>query len=242
MKRMHIWIAAAALLAGTLAARAQQPELEAFQQAAGDRSALYRGMLTENATVAANGHPYWSTPEYLRGDIVFEGNLYRDVPLNINAQTQHAQVKTGNLLFSISLSPVQVSSIDIDGHRFIGIGPDEGTLPEGFYEILGQGGACVYKHVDKQLQSSVSDSNGDRIGYYDPNYRSDIFSYYAYTPTYYFRDRDGQFSRIRNRGALLRKFPDKRKTIRKAVQDAGLLQPGASFDAFCKAVLNLAGE
>lgn len=241
-QQKYIWILAAALLAACVAARAQQAELEAFQQAAGDRSALYRGLLAENSTVPANGHPYWDTPEYLRGDIVFEGNLYRDVPLNINAQTQHALVRTSNQVFSIMLSPVQVSALDIDGRHFVGIGPDEGALPEGFYEILGQGGVCVYKHVDKRLQSSVSDSNGDRIGYYDPNYRSDIFNYYAYLSAYYFRDRDGQFTRIRNRGALLREFPDKRKMIRKAVQDAGLLQPGSSFDAFCKAVLNLAGE
>ena len=81
--------------------------------------------------------------------------------------------------------------------------------------------------------------NGDPIGYVDPGYRSDVHDYYAIDRTYYFKDMEGRFSRIRNKRDLVRKFPERRSEIRKAVSASGYELQGAGFDRYCISVLNL---
>lgn len=221
-------------------ARAQTPdELESFQQASGVQSVLFRGKQATRITFPANGNPYWEQPEFHSGEIVFEGNLYRDVLLNIDAHEQRALARHPSSTQTVALTPALTSSLVMDGRRFVGIGPGE-ELPEGFYEVFGTGPEQVYKHVDKVLNSSVADVNGAIIGYYDDNYRSDVFRYFGIRTTYYFRDAEGRFSRLKSRkNALLRKFPDRRKDIRKALKASGA---GSikNFDDYCKALLNVA--
>jgi hypothetical protein len=230
-----------ALLAGSQPARAQvQDELQAFQQYAGDRSILYRGKQGTRYTFLANGHPYWSQPAYERGDILFEGNLYRNVPINIDAVAQRALVQMENSPFAVALTPEHTPSFTMGGRQFVGIGPD-GALPEGFYEVFGDGPEHVYKHVIKQVNSNTQNVNGDIIGYYDPEYRSDVTRHFAIHKYYYFRDADGNFSRFKGRAALLRKFPD-RKKIRQGVSAIRGNQSDFSFDDFCKAVLYTAAQ
>ncbi len=224
-----------------LRAQAQVPdELETFQQASGNHAVLFRGKQATKISFPANGNPYWEQPDFQLGDIVFEGNLYRDVFLNIDAREQRALVTKVLGLMSVALPPSLTPSLTIGNRRFVGIGPGE-ALAEGFYEVFGSGEEQVYKHVEKVLNESINDVNGREIGYYDENYRSDVYRFFALRTSYYFRDADGEFSRIKSRGSLLRKFPSaKRKEIRKAVKAAGIGRSKADFDSYCKAVLNAA--
>jgi hypothetical protein len=222
---------------------AQVPdELETFQQASEDHSVLFRGRQATKITFPANGNPYWEQPLFQLGDIVFEDNLYRDVFLNIDAREQRALVTKALGLMAVALPPSLTPSLIIGDRHFVGIGPGE-ALSEGFYEVFGSGPEQVYKHVEKVLNESVNDVNGREIGYYDENYRSDVYRFFALRTSYYFRDAEGEFSRIKSRSSLLRMFPSaKRKEIRKAVKAAGIGSSKANFDAYCKAVLNAAAQ
>jgi hypothetical protein len=224
---------------GTFRAWAQE-ELASFQKASGDESVLFRGKQATRISFPANGNPYWDQPTFVRGNIVFEENLYRDVFLNIDAREQRALVQKSYGLQSIALTPAQTPSLTMGDRRFVGMGPGE-ALPEGFYEVFGTGPELVYKHVEKVLQSSVNDVNGSGIGYYDEHYRSDVYRYFAYNATYYFRNEAGEFTRIKSKGALLRQFKDRKKEIRKSLK-ANRNNSDTSFDAYCKAVLKAAAR
>lgn len=211
-------------------------ELQIFQDKAADRSVIFRGRQSARYNFLANGHPYWEQTAFESGDIVIEGNLYRDVTVNIDAVAQRVLVQLPGSPFSVALAPAQVSSLTINGRQFVGVGPGE-RLPEGIYEIFGQGTERVFKHVRKRLDNSVANVNGSTIGYYDENYRSNVYRHFAHIASYYFRDTDGQFSPIKGKGALIRKFPDRRREIRRGLKAAGLLD--ADFDTCCKAILNI---
>lgn len=229
-----------ALSVGCLSASAQgQAELETFQATAGERSVIFRGKQAARYSFPANGHPYWTQPAFETGEIVIEGNLYRDVPLNIDAHAQRALVQLEGSPVSVALTPAQVSSLTVNGRRFVGVGPD-GDLPEGFYEVFGEGAEQVYKHTFKRLENSVTNANGSTIGYYDENYRPDIVRHFSYFASYYFRDAAGQFSPFKGKSALLRHFPDRKREIRRGVNAAAIDRN--DFDAFCKAVLNIAAQ
>lgn len=228
------------LLVAGRPARAQAPtELESFQTAAGEHSVIFRGKQAARYTFPANGHPYWAQNTFSSGDITIEGNLYRNVPLNIDAVAQRALVQLTGSPVSVALAPAQVSDIVLDGRRFVGVGPDEG-VPEGFYEVFGQGPEQVYKHVRKRLDSSVNNVNGSTIGYYDENYRPEVVRHFTYIASYYFRDAAGHFVPIKGRNALLRQFPDRKREIRRGLLAAGI--GSSDYDAFCKAVLNIAAQ
>ena len=231
-----------ALLSGILPAYAQnRVELQAFQDAAGDRSILFRGQQAARYLFTANGHPYWSQPEFERGDITFEGNFYHNVPINIDAHAQRALVRFEDSPFAVALVPALTSSFTMGDRRFVGVGPGQ-AVPEGFYEIFGEGPELVYKNVYKRLDSSVNNVNGSVIGYEDPNYRSDVTRHFAYLKSYYFRDADGNFSRFKSLGTLIRKFPNRKQEIRKAVRAVRSRMTDSDFDVLCKTVLNTAAQ
>lgn len=216
-------------------------ELKAFQDAAGERSVLFRGKQAARYVFPANGHPYWVYPDFERGDITFEGNFYHDVPINVDAVAQRALVQLEGRPVAVALVPALTPSFTMGSRRFAGLGAG-GPLPEGFYEILGSSAHQVYKHVSKYVVNSPVNANGDGIGYYDEYYRADLPRHFAYRAAYYYLNADGSFSRIRNRRALLRKFPDRKREIRRALQARGLLDPDSDFDEFCETVLELAGS
>lgn len=234
---------AALLLACAGAAAQIPPEVRSFEQAAGSGSILFRGKQADAYERPANGNPYWSSPAFVPGEVVFEGNLYGDILVNIDAVDGKALVRKSDNPIAVALPPSSVSSISTGSERFVGISQGSGALAEGFYQVLGDGAFKVYKHVSKQLQSSTGNVNGDRIGYYDPAYNPELTQHYAIARTYYFMDADGQFSRIRSKGSLLRKFsPEQRKDIRRALSAAGLDTPGVDFDQYCITVLNTASR
>ncbi|MBR5076842.1 MAG: hypothetical protein IKX28_07545 [Bacteroidales bacterium] len=236
-------LAALACCPGAGAQAPDGPEVRLYQQMAESHAVIYSGREAEHYDFPYNGHPYWNTPEFRPGDIDFEGRHYYDVPLNIDAHTQRALLRFNNSAFTFALTPGAVSAVDIDGHHFVGVGPDVEGIQEGFYDVIGTGPAQVYKQVNKPLLSaSNTNVNGDDIGYEDPNYRPQVKLFFAYKVLYFFRDADGNFSRIRNRNALIKKFPSRKKEIRRAVGDAGLDLPKSNFDAFCEVVLNTAAR
>ena len=216
-------------------------ELKSYEEKVAERSILFRGKQAERYTFPANGHVYWESPEYFQATVEFEGRVYYDVPVNIEALTQRALVRLPGSQLAVALSPESVESIVTGDRRFTGVGPGQ-AIPEGFYEVFGYGPEYVYKHVEKRLQTSTSDVNGDNIGYYDPKYNPELTRYFAIRKSYYFRDAAGNFSVIKNRGDLLRKFPDRKKELRKAASAARLDIAGVSFDDYCKGVLRIASR
>lgn len=218
-------------------AHAQDPDaVREYQRLAGPRSILYRARQADNYTFSFNGTPFWEPGDFLTGDIVCEGRTYYGVHFRIDAHTHRALVKLDQNPFSVALLPQQVSSIQADGRRFEGVGPDQ-VLREGFYEVFGEGPEKVYKRVDKFLMSSVNNVNGASIGYEDPEYRVGVFSYFSLQKAYFFLDAEGHFTRLKGRNSLLKHFPERRTELRRAVREAGIGR--RQFDDCCRLVLKL---
>ena len=70
----------AALLGIALGAAAQDPE-SAY-------SGIFRGKLPGVYPYKYNGTYFWDRKEFLRGDILYNGKLYRDVLMNVDAARQ----------------------------------------------------------------------------------------------------------------------------------------------------------
>ena len=203
------------------AAQQHREETRAFQQAAGIQTAMLRGKQAARYDFPANGNPYWISAEYRAGDLVIDGNAYYGVPFNIDAVAQRLLVRVGDSQVAVALQPDRVRSIDSEGRHFVGVGVD-GPLPAGFYEVIGDG--------------------AESIGYRDPNYRTDVSRYFALHRSYYFRDAEGNFRRVRNKAALLRCLGSRKREVRQALNTSGLARQEMDFDEFCRVVLELAAR
>ena len=223
------------------AAQLHRDETVSFQQSAGIQTAMLRGKQAARYDFPANGNPYWTSAEYRLGDVVIDGNTYYDIPFNIDAVAQRLLVRVGDSQVAVAMPPERVRSIESDGRHYVGLGADA-PLPEGFYEVIGEGPERVFKHVAKVLNSSPDNVNGETIGYKDPNYRHDVSRYFGLRRTYYFQDAEGNFRRVRGKGALLRCLGPRRKAVRQALRSSGFDQQGADFDLFCRVVLECAAR
>ena len=163
-------------------------------------------------------------------------------PGTISGRTATLIASLGAGRHTVALSPAQVDTLIVGDRCFVGRAQADKELPAGFYEVIGEGPEQVYKHVDKRLHSSVNNVNGAIIGYNDDNYDTSLTRHFAIATSYYFRDRDGHFSRIKGKSALLGKFPAQKREIRAALRAAGLDSNRTDFDTYCLGVLNAAAR
>ena len=225
------------LALGISAAAQPRTEITEFQKLVGAGTTLVRGEQAEWYGFPANGTPYWTSAEFFDASIEVQGRTYYDVPVNIDAVTQRALVRVPGSQMSVSLAPERVARIDAGNRIFIGVG-EGGPLSEGFYQVFGTGREKVYKGVRKVLSTSTDNVNGPAIGYYDEHYRYDLTRYFKIRTEYWFCSADGSYERVRNKGALLRKFGPRKKELRKKASAAGIDR--LPFEKYCEALLRLA--
>lgn len=170
-----------------ISARAQAPEEYArFREDAGEASVLYRGRQATKYTVAYNGNPYWDTPEFRIGSVIFNEKAYEGILMNVDAQEQQVLVKAGSNLPAIVLSRDEVPEFTIDGVRWINPRAMGINAPEGFFEVLAdRGSVLALRRVGKRMKQSPDNKNGKAIGYTDPAYRLNVINYFAYTESFY---------------------------------------------------------
>jgi hypothetical protein len=145
-----------------------------------------------------NGHYYWSTREFVPGSVFFNGTLYENVPLNVNAHTQDLLARESSFAAPVVAERGLTAWFKIDGIyyynlQYYGV---EGA-PEGFFQLLTDGRRNVWMQRRKLFARSPGDHNGDKgIGYDDPDYREKLITYF-YQQDKYYVERDGAFKRIR---------------------------------------------
>lgn len=166
------------------------------------QNTLLRGKASPQYPFLYNGTPYWSVPEFSRGEILFDGHLYRDVLMNIDACRQEVCVRKEEGGLPISPLADLVGYAIIGGQRFINLRyagmPD---APEGFFIEMTDGRRTVYHQVRKSIYSEPGDHNGrGGIGYDDPAYRYDVPTYFFQTEQW-FEYRDGQLLKLKKRKA-----------------------------------------
>ena len=192
-------------------------ELDYFQSSAKELSTLFRGKQAEKYDFLHNGNCYWNGPRFGSGELVYLGKLYRNLELNLDAVLQTPLIKMNSSSISIALAADDVEHMVIDGSLFenLALSGKEGAEP-GFYELLTEGGGYrLYKKVAKKMDSSVDNENGVGIGYSDPYYRTDVHTYFKYMPAFYLVQGSGPLVRIKNKGAMLKMFPERRKELKK---------------------------
>ena len=70
-----------------------QTETTQYMKEAGTLSTLYRGRMPVHYPYIYNGTYFWNTKTFQKGSVLYNGKLYENVFVNVDASRQELQVK-----------------------------------------------------------------------------------------------------------------------------------------------------
>ena len=183
---------ALALLALGGVATAQEDPESAF-------AGIFRGKMPGVYPYKYNGTYYWERKEFLNGDVFYNGRLYRDVSLNVDAARGELQVRPMNNVTPVVVFRDQVAWFTMGETLFVNLqylGWKE--APEGYYEVVRDGETPLLRQVEKKLRFDGSGGGFSQIGYNDPDFNGEVSDFFQLNETFYALEK-GQLKKIGKR-------------------------------------------
>ena len=171
-----------------------------YVEAAGSRATLYRGRLPEKYLYAFNGTPYWESKQFVEGEVKYNGKIYRNVLLNIDACRMELLCRYSYDVSPIILNRQDVQYAKLGGRLFVNLnnlGYED--APKGYFEVVHDGDTPVLRQIKKVYRTDARFHNGYDIGYFDPDYREEVVNYFRHEERFY-TFKEGKVKRI-GRGA-----------------------------------------
>lgn len=205
------------LLVSCLSYGQARDDYDAYMQAAGDATLLFRGRSALPYNFPHNGTYYWYTPEFIEGTVRFNGKEYHGIELNIDAARQALICGISGSIKRSELERAQVECFTIGDRHFVNAdGRWTGDAPEGYLEVLLDGPNTFLKQRVKTL---VEDKEGTRSQDTDYSgvFKSSVWRVFVCQTDYYIKDAQGALHKVKKRKDVYRLFKDHRKQLRKYV-------------------------
>lgn len=194
-------VSAQTLNADTLfVGQASEVAINGYRNAIGVQAHIYNGSEYLEYKPQNDEHPYLYD-DWNYGTVVYQNVKYDRMPLYydlVNDQliTNYTHGK------KIQLIRQQVSSFVIEGRTFVML--DNKQVPEGFYELLYDGGMKFFKHHQKVAITKVNGNDPEA----DFEERT---KYYVFS--------NGAYRQVRSKGSVLALFGERKKEISKYMRD-----------------------
>ena len=202
-------------------ASAQDPE--------GLYAGIFRGKLPGVYPYKYNGTYYWDRREFQLGDVMYNGRLYKDIYMNVDAYQDELEVRPLTNASAMVVFRDQVAWFTMGTKTFVNLhylGYAE--APEGFYEVLRDGETPLLLKVKKQLRFDGNNGGLNMIGGDNENYNSQIHNFFYREETLYASP--GTVIRTRLRGGVSRKrtSPEPGAACRTAISRKSRRTPSSS--------------
>ena len=176
-----------------------QNEKKPYLKEVGALSTLYRGTLPTQYPYQINGTYFWESKLFRSGSVYYNGKLYEDVLINVDASRQDLQVRVDNSTAPVVLIKDWVCYFTIGKSFFVNLnylGHPE--APDGYFELVKDGDEPVFVQIKKVFTSRPGNHNGQEIGYIDPDYNDALVNYFAKQENYYTIE-DGKVVKMKRR-------------------------------------------
>ena len=166
-----------------------------------DFATIFRGKLPAAYPYRHNGTYYWDRKEFQQGDVWYNGRLYRDISLNVDAARGELQVRPLEKASAMVVFRDQVAWFTMGPKTFVNLrylGWKD--APEGFFEVVRDGETPLLRRVEKP-SASTGPTAAYMIGhrYDDPDdYNSQIHNFFYRSETLYALEK-GQLRKISKR-------------------------------------------
>lgn len=155
------------------------------------------------------GHPYFDQDQMQTGSVLYNGVLYKNVPLIYDLAKNLLVTNDPNHIYKIALINQEIDSFTIQNHIFIKLKDSLSSIVPrpGFYQLLYNGRSTVLKKEKKIVREEVS--SGAVVRFID------------YSVTYYLKKENTWYT-INNKRGLLHAFGDKSPELRKFLRAGGI--------------------
>ena len=183
MKKYLVTVWVCSLLCCQLHGQAQTQQ---YMQEAGALSTLYRGKLPIHYPYLFNGTYFLESKEFREGSVYYNGKLYRDIFVNLDASREELQVRLSDKMTPVVLSREGVSFFTMGERLFVNLQYlGYKNVPDGYMEVVKDGKSPLLLQVRKVFTARTGNHNGADIGYEDPEYNSSLVNYFARQENYY---------------------------------------------------------
>lgn len=152
------------------------------------------------------GFPYFKSDDILKGSVLYDGNLYNDVPMRFDLTTNELIILDRTQNFPIKLITSKLDYFIIDSSRFINAADNYGiplSQTTDFYQVLYNNNSTVLARKEKQLiLSSKLDENDSHYIEFD--------WYYIYA--------NGKLYKVDKEKSVLNAFEEKKADLKKFIK------------------------
>src|SRR5258708_567978 len=120
---------------------------------------LYRGgQYVQYAYQFKEGHPYFNQDKMCKGSVLYNGILYKDLPLIYDLLKQLLVINDPYNAFKIALINDEIDSFTIENHIFIHLRDslDPSAPRIGFYEQIYRGRTWILKKEKKEVREEIN--------------------------------------------------------------------------------------
>ena len=174
-----------------------------YKQFVDPPAGLYNGGEYVDYTYDINeGHPFFESPDFKPGSVLYDGILYENVPLLYDMVTGKVVINDPHKVFKLALINERVSEFIVSTHKFVRLVKEDSektVITTGFYELLYSGASGVFKMKKKKIVENITISEGIR-------------RYIVETNTYFIRKKES-FYNVSSKSDLISIYKDKKKEI-----------------------------
>ncbi len=194
VKRLLAFLSALLLSAGATFAQ---------EQAESPYATIFRGKLPNVYPYKFNGTYFWDRKVFQRGDVMYNGRLYRDVSLNLDACEGELLVRAQENANAVVVFRDQVAWFTMGQSLFVNLrylGWKE--APEGYFEVIRDGEIPLLRKRIKKLRFD-STGRSMMIRKDAEDYHPDVKNYFDAKDSYYALEK-GTLKKISNRNCRKR--------------------------------------
>jgi len=118
------------------------------------QAALYNGIQHVGYGGGYIGTAYFLSPDWMTGSVLYDGMLYKNIPLHYDLVAGDLIVQSPNG-FGISLFSPKVKYFVLGGHQFLNINDPALSLTPGFYDVLLQGPMTILIKRHKRINEFI---------------------------------------------------------------------------------------
>ncbi|MCR5709068.1 MAG: TonB-dependent receptor [Bacteroidales bacterium] len=156
------------------------------------------GMVAERYSFPYNGTWCWYPDGFRQGSIRYDGRTYPEVTVNIDSYLHALQFRNPENGIVYLPDPERVESLSIGSDSFRYFNGEDGRLPRGWYQILHEGSQSLYKRIDRSLEESMQRQSARVLGFEDPDYKDNVYTYFSSKTTFWHIDSDGNVKSFRS--------------------------------------------
>ena len=193
-----------------VAGKINDDNISSYLGAINNHAVIYTGKEEPMYNVRTTNHPYLNTIEFKKGELSYDGRVYKDVMLRLNCNIDELTVMNPDRTLSIIVPKDRVDYAVIDSMYIIYHKPkpaDRMGMSEGYYVRTYNGDCQVWKRETCFLKNVIKD--------YEVEYLfAKKLKIYIY--------KDGTYYPVKRKGSVLKLFASKRRELSKIIKQSGL--------------------